>query len=359
MDTTGFFSFVPFGTAIACCAICLTTAASPFPIGGEISLNSINLSEPVTIKANFDDWETDELKSGNRLYSKQVARTSVILNRVHIGYSKHLYYFLNFSDDTARLHYLERNGGLKQEKSTYDIYLDANNAEAEGLHLGYTASWRGLTVKTTLTYLNLQDLYYGEAYGLFDPSETMNNQTRITIDYAYPEDRIFERDVDPPEGNGVTIDVNLRYEWRDHLVNLDIGEAYSDLYWNTAPGSRIEGNINRLLSSNEAAIQYSHFRTRFHQRLPVHTELSYRYRLQGRFGTGVDYEKLDRKKWLKWVGDWHINNQWTGSLTWAPEEHIWGLRIAHSNFLFDLETDDTDYRKSHFLKLQFMARLVF
>lgn len=356
MYTRGFVFITIF---TACCASRLATAASPFPIGGQINLSSINLSEPVTIKANFDDWETDEFKPGNRLYSKQVARTSLILNHVQIGYSKHLYYFLNFSSDTARLHYLEQNGGIKQDKSTYDIYLDANNAEAEGLHIGYTASWRGLTVKTILTYLNLEDLYYGEAYGFFDPAQTMDNRTNITIDYTYPEDRIFDRHVDPPEGNGLTLDISLNYEWGKHFIDLDIGEAYSDLYWNTAPGTRIEGNINRLLSDDEAAIRFSHFRTRFHQRLPVHTQLSYRYRFQERFGAGVEFEKLDQKDWLKWVGDWHISNRWTGSLTWAPDDEIWGVRIAHPNFLFDLATDDTDYRESHYLKLQFMARLVF
>lgn len=356
MYTTG---IATLSTMMVSCALCMPAIATPFPIGGELSISSINLSEPVTIKANFDDWETDELKPGNRLYSKQVARTSLILNHFQIGYSKHLYYYLNFSNDTARLHYLEQNGGLGREKGTYNIYLKANSAEAEGLHLGYTVSWRGLTVKTILTYLTLQDLYYGEASGFFDPAGTLNNQTNIVIDYAYPEDKIFDRPVDPPDGNGVTLDINVQYEWREHHVNLNIGEAFSDLYWNTAPGSRIEGNINRLVSNDGPTFQYSHFRTRFHQRLPVHTELSYRFQLEERFGTGVDYEKLDRKDWLKWVGDWHINQHWTGSLTWSPEDHIWGLQIAHPNFLFGLETDDTDYRKSHFLKMQLMARLVF
>ena len=266
---------------IAAVSISLNAAASAnsFPIGGEVSITSINLSEPVTIKANFDDWETDELKSGNRLYSKQVARAGARINRFQIGYSKHLYYYLNFSDDTARLHFLERNDRLDQDKSTFSIHLDANNAEAEGLFLGYDFSWKGLTVGATLTYLKLQDLYYGEASGFFDPAETLDNDTYLMIDYAYPEDRIFERDVAPPEGNGLTLDLRAHYQWQAHSASLAINEAYSDLYWNTAPGSLIEGNINSLRSNSEAAIRFSNFRTRFHQRLPIHTEAQSRRRV--------------------------------------------------------------------------------
>lgn len=336
-----------------------TAIASPFPVGGEVSITSINLSEPVTIKANFDDWETDELKPGNRLYSKQVARAGVRINRFQIGYSKHLYYYLNFSNDTARLHFLERNDRLDQDKNTFNIHLDANNAEAEGLFLGYDFSWKGLTVGATLTYLKLQDLYYGEASGFFDPAETLDNGTYLRIDYAYPEDRIFEREVEPPEGNGLTLDLRAQYQWQAHSASLAINEAYSDLYWNTAPGSLIEGNINSLRTNNEAAIRFTNFRTRFHQRLPIHTEAQYRYRLNPQFGAGVNYEKMDNKKWWKWVGDWHITNSWTGSILWAPTDDIFGVQIKHPNFLIGLESDSSDYRESHYLKLQMLARVLF
>ncbi len=334
-------------------------SANTFPIGGGIGITSINLSEPVTIKANFDDWETNELKRGNRLYSKHVARVGAHINRFQIGYSKHLYYYLNFSNDTARLHFLERNGRADNHKATYNIHLEANNAEAEGMYLGYDFSWNGLTVGATLTYLKLQDLYYGKAFGFFDPAQTLDNNTYIVIDYAYPEDRIFEREVAPPEGSGLTLDIRLRYQWREHSARLAINEAYSNLYWNTAPGSLIEGNVNNLINNNEAAIRFSHFRTRFHQTLPIHTEAQYRYRLNTRFGTGLDYEKLDNKKWWKWVGDWYMTDKWTGSLLWAPRDGIFGVQVEHPNFLIGLESDSSDYRKSHYLKLQLLARIIF
>lgn len=320
--------------------------------GTEVNISSISLSEPVTIKTNFDDWETDEeLKPGNRLYSKQVARAGFTINRVHLGYTKQLYYYLNFSHDTALLHYRERNN-IKHDKTTFDIYLNANNAEAEGFYLGYTVEWKGLSVNATLNYLDLEELYYGEAFGFFDPAETASNRTEITIDYAYPEDRIFDRPVDPPEGTGITLDLNIQYSWREHSFAALIGEAYSDLYWNTAPGSRIEGNLNSLLSDDEAAIRYSHFRAQIHQRLPVHTQLHYRYRLNPQFSAGLNHEKLDNKRWTTWAGDWHITPKWTGSVLWNPDDSIWGLQIKHPHFAFGLASDSSDYRKSHYLKLQ-------
>src|SRR5690606_39253867 len=206
-----------------------------------------------------------------------------------------------------------------------------------------------------LTYLKLQDLYYGEAFGFFDPAQTLDNNTYIVIDYAYPEDRIFEREVAPPEGNGLTLDIRAHYQWQEHSARLMINEAYSDLYWNTAPGRSIDGNINNLRATTDAAIRFSNFRTRFHQSLPIHSEAQYRYRLNTRFSAGVDYERLDNKKGWKWVGDWHMTNNWTGSVLWAPTDDIFGVQIKHPYFLIGLESDSSDYRKSHYFKLQLLA----
>lgn len=326
-------------------------------LGAGFSISSVSYSEPVSIKANFDDWETESFQSGNQLYSKQVARIGMSYSNIELGYSKHLYYYLNFSPDTALLHYLERNGRLSQNKRPLDLYLNANNAEGEGIFLGYNFDWRNLRVGAKLTYLSLQDLYYGEAYGRFDPGQSTSNSTHIIIDYAYPEDRIFERNVLPPEGTGVTLDINMEFDWQQHWAAANIGEALSDLYWNTAPGSRIEGDLNDLFLREDAAVKFSHFRTRFHQRLPVHTELKYRYRLAPSFSTGFEYEKLDAKDWKKIVADWHMGNSWTGTLKWVPADSAWGIRINHPYFLLDLETDSSDYRKSHFLKLVLSAAI--
>src|SRR5690606_10013934 len=158
---------------------------------------------------------------------------------------------------------------------------------------------------------------------------------------------------------GITVDIEVHYSWQEHNFTAVIGEAFSDLYWNTAPGSRIEGNLNSLLSDNEAAIRYSHFRTRFHQRLPVHTELQYRYRINSDFSAGLNYERLDRKSWTKLAGNWHITPKWTGSVLWDPNDSIWGLQIQHPYLVLGLESDSSDYRKSHYLKLLLNARVAF
>ncbi len=330
-------------------SICAAGDAQRF--GGGISVTSINYSEPVSIKANFDDWETDAFKPGNQLYAKQVARAGVSYGNLEVGYSKHLYYYLNFSADTALLHYLERNRRLAQNKDRLNLYLNANNAEGEGVYLGYKLKWRNFEVGAKLTYLSLQDLYYGEASGVFDPAPSLANSTQISIDYAYPEDRLFERPVEPPEGNGVTLDLHLQYQWGEHYFAADIGEAASDLYWNTAPGSRVEGNLNDLSISEDAAVRFSHFRTRFHQRLPVHTEVQYRYTLLPQLSAGLEFQQLDDKRWGKLAAHWRFGENWVTSLKWAPADSVWGLRLQHPYLLLDLETDSADYKKSHYLKL--------
>lgn len=323
-------------------------------------MTSINLSEPVTIKANFDDWETDQLFPGNRLYSKHVARAGFQISNFHFGATKHLYYYLRFSQDTARLHYEERNNISSNNKSTFDLYLKANNAEAEGFYIGYDFAWNDLTIHATLSYLDLQDLYYGEAIGFFDPKQTLDNRTELVIDYVYPEDRIFDREVEPPKGTGITLDINARYQHGPHSIEAFIGEAFSDLYWNTAPGSLIEGNLSSLMDKGgDAAIRFQHFRSRLHQKLPIHADIHYRYRLNRYVSAGVEYETLRDKQWTKWAADIHITNNWTGSIHWNEKDSIVGIEISHPYFVFAIESDSSDYEKSHYLKLQLALRYVY
>lgn len=317
----------------------------------DLAVHSINYSEPVTLKANFDDWRTDDFRDGNRIYSKHVARVGAGADGLIIGHSTNLYYFLNFSADTALLHYLDKNNRLSQHGEALDLHLNANNASGQGLYVSYTHQWQNLEFGARLNYLQLDDIMFGEAQGDFDPGKTLTNNTNLMIDYAYTEDTLFDRPVPKPRGSGMTLDVFFNFQWRQHLMQLQIAEAWSRLEWDSVAGSYIEGDLGNLQNRSDAAIRYRHFNGRFSQYLPVHTELNYRYTLLSDVALGFEYESLDRQDWQKLVATWHAPFDVRASLKWSPEDGIWGLHIQHPYVIWALETDSSDYRESRYLKL--------
>lgn len=330
----------------------------------DASVTSINLSEPVTLKANFDNWRTDDYRPGTRLYSKHVAQIGAGAGWLRFGYSHNLYYFLNFSEDTALLHYLDKNKRLSQQQEPLDLHLTANNARGTGMYLGFQQSWPAqnplwpdLTIGARVTYLRLDDVMFGEAVGLFDPGKALNNRTQLYVDYAYTEDRLFKREVDPPRGRGYTLDLFLEAEWQAHRLNIKVAEAYSRLMWNTAPGSYLVGNMENLQDRSDAAIQYQHFRSQFDQYLPTHSEVRYSYQWLPIASAGLEYEQLDSKHWYKWVATWHAPFKLDASVKWAPNDSIWGIHLEHPWVQWILESDSANYNKSRYLKLVLQTQL--
>lgn len=323
----------------------------------DMAISSINYSEPVTLKANFDSWRTDDFRDGTRIYSKHVARIGAGADGLIIGHSTNLYYFLNFSADTALLHYLDKNNRLSQQKEPLDLYLNANNASGQGLYVSYTHQWRNLELGARINYLQLDDIMFGEALGYFDPGKALTNRTNLLIDYAYTEDNLFDRPVPAPRGSGMTLDLFLTFHWRRHSMQMDVAEAWSRLDWDAVAGSYVEGDLENLQNRSDAAIRYRHFSGRFSQYLPIHTQLRYHYRLHSEFAVGFEYESLDRQDWRKLVATWHAPFDISTSLKWEPADEIWGLHIEHPYVLWTLETDSSDYRKSRYLKLTLQGRI--
>lgn len=331
----------------------------PTDVGVDLRVTSINYSEPVTLIGNWRRWRTDFFTPGNRVYSKQTARMGLSYRNWAVGYSRNLYYFLNFTEDASQLLYLERNGQLREQQEVLDIYFRANNAAGQGAYLRYSGQWRNLEFATTATYLTLNDLTYGEGEGVFDPGKPLANNTHMVIDYAFRKDRIFREPVAPPQGRGLTLDVQLGWNWQEHRLDLTLEEIYSRIQWNTAPGTRIEGNFQDLQLRDDALVKYSHFRAKFDQTLPIHSLLSYRYRVPWDLSFGIEYERIDRKEWRKVVADWHLPRNWTASFRWTPEESLWGVGLQHPYVALSLEVDTLNYRRSHYLRGGAVLRMVF
>lgn len=322
-------------------------------------LSSTNVSEPVPIKANFDDWQTDDYESGDKLYSKHIARAGIGWDRWALGFTKQHYYYLNFSEDTALLHYLDKNDRLSQSKEVLQLDLRANDVEGQGAYLAYERPISDFTFSVTLNYLSLRKLMYGEAEGVFDPRKDLENTTRLIVDYAYHEDKIFDRPVTPPKGHGVTLDMAVHWQKHNHRVEWLVEELYSLFKWQSVPASFVSGTVNTLDSAGAASVQFRHFQSRIRQQLPSHSDLHYTYTLKQRFLLGAGWETLDRLSWHRLRVGWQSKKAGRLMLSFDPQSGLLGFAYTHPWVQFAIESDDSDEERSRILNLRLMTSVQF
>ncbi|MEM9103641.1 MAG: hypothetical protein AAGB12_15125 [Pseudomonadota bacterium] len=316
-------------------------------------IESINLSEPVNIKANFNQWETSDYTTGNKIYTKQSAFSGISWKQTTLGFNSRYHYYINFSSDTALWYYLEQNDEerLTALKEPLNIDLQANQMRANGVFVAHKIQWQNLQLGARLTYLNLNELTYGKAFGQYDAREDLDTQTRLTIDYAYTEESILDRLVEEPSGKGWILDLELAWEYDSHQLHITIDEAFNRLAWKTAPASLIEGNLADLNIRRDAALQFQEFYVNIQQELPMHSKASYQYQVNHWLSAGVNWEKIDQQSWERLFATTQIMDDSFATLTWGAADDTLGISLDFPYFYFAIETETFEFEESHVLNL--------
>lgn len=328
----------------------------PEKLSWDFYLSSLNLSEPVPIKENFNDWQTEKFKPGKRIYTKQLARMGFSTANYSFGVSQHYYYYLNFSEDTALWQYMEKNDLLELYKEELELSLDANHTYGRGVYLSRSFSWKEpswgeFSINTTLSYLDLKKITYGTLEGLYDPHLDLDNNTHFTLDYAYSEERLLDRDVEPPSGKGLTLDLAIRWQWQKHLLEANIEELYSSMRWRSAPASKITGDVGNLSQREEGVITLNEFYSKIDQHLPIHSKVNYDYQAYPNFYVGGEYEGVDSKDWFKLKLSWKNSYNYIFSISHNINDAGWGIGVKKQRFVLALESDSTNFDRAHLLKL--------
>lgn len=313
---------------------------------------SFNYSGPVTIGDNFKDWEGATLTEGNTIYTKSVAELGVgktwRWGTSRFGYTGQYHYYLDFSDDTARYHHHDKNFPDVPLKETFDVYLSANHFRGNGLYLRHDyAVGYGIIVGGKLSYLQTRNLMLGQAYGTYDPSPDLflDNETQITIDYAYTEERILDRPVEPPEGKGWLLELQAEWQYQKHHAFIVVDNIWTKIEWPNAPGSLITGDLVDLTNSRAPAVQFKEFYASLTQALPQHITAQYTYQVASPkypINVGLEYEQLDTLKWLKLLVGLQLSDDSRLVFNHTPEVGAWGIEFKNRFFIASLEADKLD-----------------
>lgn len=202
-------------------------------------LDSFNYSEPVSLDAALNDWQ-GRFYGGERQWSSQWLETGYRHQDWSLSALYRRDFWLDFSGDTAELYYRTERRLPLQAGRRYEIDVRAYGFSARGVRGG----WRqrplpGLSLAWGLSLFNAGDLLDGRLHGQATALADTDYAYDVSVDYAYDEDRLFERQAEAPDGTGLSLDLRLAYAPSSHMtLRATVIDLLGAIRWREAPYTR-------------------------------------------------------------------------------------------------------------------------
>lgn len=333
-----------------------------------LTLTSQHHSEPVSIQAWSDDWQSD-YQPGERAHSFTQIR---VMYQTTLGWrfgsTSRLDYNITFSEDTARL-YFEDSNGLLAETPESSLSLTIQHLRASGATVGYQIhlgdAWSfGIDV----TRLRAHDLYEGYINGVYAITADQQYLFDAQIDYAYQNDALLNRPgTDATLGWGWATDLHARWQSADNRwhLRLDLQDAWTRITWKDVPFTQARLNTANQIEDGsirfEPTLEGKESFRQLRQGLPIRTRLLAEYALGYYLTTHFSAETLP------------VATEWGAGITLAapgPELHtltlsalmpMGALQLQHryGGLYWGLGMDSLDWRKAHWLKLELGLAMLF
>ena len=299
------------------------------------SFDSFTYSETVSISDSLNNWEGDTFNKGKRQWTWNRVEAGIQYNHWSIGYLYRVDYDLRFTEDLSELYWLTENREDLPTGKTFDIALSANAFKARGYRFAYRNTLaNNISFSVGLSYLSAYYMIEGDIWGDATALAENDYEFNLDLDYQYTEDTLFDREVEKPKGEGLTLDASIAFHPspKDH-VQIQVSDLYGVISWKDAPFTvgastsdrkHFDENgyavIDPLISGREGIIKT------FKQRLDPRWFLGYQHDLTERVGVqlkarhqyghalhaiGATYSKLGA-----WAVDYWVENKLI-ELSWA------------------------------------------
>ncbi len=207
-------------------------------------LESFSYSEPITIKALATNQWNAKLHDGDVAFTTDRIEVGAEWKQWKIGVFRRYDYFYEFTQDTALLKYSAENNQDLTPGKQLDIYLSANTLIANGLRLAFTHTIDNTNFSVKASYLNAKNLTYGYFAGNAKAVSEKDYDLNFYVDYYYSEDKLFDREVEPPGGDGFAVDINVNWQIKQWNFGLDIKDLLARIYWRDTPRTTATGNTD-------------------------------------------------------------------------------------------------------------------
>ncbi len=323
------------------------------PAGAYVHVDSFTWSEPVSIRAALNDWQ-GAFRGGEEQFTYDWLEAGVTRGAWGVGLLYRYDYALRFSPDTAEFYHRDRNDLPVDPERRWDLRLSAQHFVARGLRLSTARRARpGLRWRAGLSLLQADDLIDGHIRGT-------DRQARV--DYFYSEDALFHRQVAPPDGLGLSLD--LAVDWQATARLALHGEAVDlpgAIWWRDAPFTDVTANADRRVEETDGIPALAPLvsgreglRRRWRQGLSPRALLRADYRLRGGLGARLALRRMNGR-WRGGLGARWAAGDGRLSLDWWPALGLWQAGWSSPRVTLALGADRAD-DEAHALRLRLSLR---
>ncbi|MCG8669982.1 MAG: hypothetical protein MI867_11255 [Pseudomonadales bacterium] len=257
-------------------------------------IDSFTLSETVPIKSALNDWEGNTFTRGKRQWTHNWLEAGIRYNHFSIGELRRVDYDLRFSKDLAEIYWRTSNKKEFEADQPYYARLQVNSFKAKGIRFAFHHEFEQLKYSIGISWLKANEFYDGKIVGdIFSTSETEYNFD-LALDYHYTEDRLFDRVVDEPDGEGFSFDITLNYSWQQHNFHLRVKDLYGKIIWYDAPFTTGQAGSDRndtdedgFVIVNPTLSGFEGITNKYEQKLEPLSTIEYRFALNDEWQLGL------------------------------------------------------------------------
>lgn len=330
-------------------------------------LSSFTYSEAISIDGMLHDWQ-DTLREGNNAFTQQ--RVTVGLGHRSgwsLSWLSRYDYFLEFSEDTARLHHQNENDLPAFTNYRYDILLRAEHAKSTGVQLAYQPDpfylgkkkQHRINGKIQLTRLTSNQLYSGSIWGNATLLDTEALEAQLNIDYAYHEDSLFDRPLlETIEGKGYSVDLFAHWQIHQWQFSFALIDAYYRVKWPDNPFTTAAISSDTEGLDENGFIRYAPILSGregnrdFIQQLPHDLRLTTSVQLTEQWRPFFNYRQIDSLHFYQLGLSYHPLSNTAFTLAYQLPTQALSLSTHHRRFEVSLGLDNLSSSKTSTFALQ-------
>lgn len=298
-----------------CSFLFISTAsyAGEYPIQPYFIFDSFSYSETVSIESTLDSWKGDDFESGERQWTWNWLEVGVQYEHWAVGLVQRYDYDVRFSKQTAEFFWLTKNKKDLPVGKTYALDLQANAIHSSGIRFSFVDNLTDtFNYRLGLSYLQANYSLDGQIEGDATAISDSDYDYQGSIDYAYTEDHLFDRNVQEPTGKGFSLDFMFNYQVTPELHwQLQVRDLFARLYWDSSPYTQGYVTSDRKEYDENGYVSID----------PV---------LQGYEGIKSTYIQTLQPRWYSKVGyAVSDNNVLIGQLRYQYDHVLYALGINH------------------------------
>lgn len=301
-----------------------------------LEVDSFAHSEPVPIRAYFNDWRGDSRHGGDTALSYNWWEAGMEDGPWRLGVLYRYDYTLRFSSDTAELYHRIQNKSPLPPGRRYALAITVQHYAVRGLRLAH--GWRprgGLEIQWGLSYLQGRRVLDGNLSGWAEAVSDKDYDFRFEVDDVYSRDPLFKRRVSAPEGEGYSVDLALNWLAAPWELRFKVVDLIGALYWKAVPHTRATGtsDTKRLDESGyvrfDPALSGIEDRRDQVQRLRPRTKVDVRYALNRRHRAAL---ALLATRWQRFVrAGWVVGTPRAGQWQVLYDVSARALALSHES----------------------------